>query len=191
MSNTPTPGDLADAIAKNQDANEPETGNPEPAGDTQNDDGFKSADSKRALLRDLYAERDARKTLQARIDAIEAEKLTDLEKAQRAAEDATREAAEARREALRYRLAATYGVSTERGEDGEPSDAELFLTGDTEEAMKAQAERFAARKKERDHEQLIKGLEDPNQGGGTTQLPARPGVPRLAAAFDSEIRHNS
>lgn len=92
----------------------------------------------------LQAEREARKQaeksaaeLQARIDAIEAEKLSDLEKAQKAAADMQAAAEQAQREAMRYRLAATHGISHE--------DAELFLTGDTEEVMTAQAERLAAR----------------------------------------------
>lgn len=46
---------------------------------------------------------------------------------------------------LRLRVAGDYGISTKRGEDGEPSDAELFLLGGDEETLTAQAKRFADR----------------------------------------------
>lgn len=91
----------------------------------------------------LNAEREARKTaerekaeLQAKLDAINAEKMSDLEKEQTARQTAEQEAATAKREALRYRYAAKHGISDE--------DAELFLTGETEDQVAAQAERFAA-----------------------------------------------
>ena len=91
----------------------------------------------------LQAERDARRqaeqqaaALQAQIDAINAEKLTDLEKAQQSAADAAARADEATREALRYRYAAKHGISDE--------DAALFLTGADEATISAQAERLAA-----------------------------------------------
>lgn len=92
----------------------------------------------------LQVEREARKqaeqqakSLQAQIDALNAEKMSDLEKAQAAAKAAAEEAATAKTEALRFRLAAKHGISEE--------DAGLFLTASTEEAMQAQAERLAAR----------------------------------------------
>lgn len=90
----------------------------------------------------LQAERDARKqaeqqaaALQAQIDAINAEKLTDLEKAQQSAADAAARADEATKEALRYRYAAKHGITDE--------DAALFLTGADEATISAQAERLA------------------------------------------------
>lgn len=92
----------------------------------------------------LQAEREARKqaeqqakSLQAQIDSLNAEKMSDLEKAQAAAKVAADEAAAAKVEALRYRLAAKHGISDE--------DATLFLTASDEAAMQAQAERLAAR----------------------------------------------
>jgi len=51
-------------------------------------------------------------------------------------------------EALRSRIAAKFGISTE-GKDGNPSDADLFLTGTDEAALTAQATRLAAREGER------------------------------------------
>ena len=50
--------------------------------------------------------------------------------------------------ALRLRVAGDFGISTKRGADGDPSDAELFLTGTDEETLTAQATRFAARNAE-------------------------------------------
>lgn len=46
---------------------------------------------------------------------------------------------------LRLRVAGDYGISTKRGDDDEPSDAELFLTGTDEASLVAQAKRYADR----------------------------------------------
>lgn len=51
--------------------------------------------------------------------------------------------------ALRAQIAADFGVSTKRGEDGEPSDADLFLTGTDEESLIAQAKRLSDRAAEK------------------------------------------
>jgi len=100
----------------------------------------------------LTAERDARAAaeksaadLQAQLDKIAEANLSELEKAQKTAQDASADAATARTEALRYKIASTHGISTQPGEDGKPSDADLFLTGSDEASMTAQAERLAAR----------------------------------------------
>lgn len=47
------------------------------------------------------------------------------------------------RDSLRLRVAARFNISTEPGKDGDPSDADLFLTGTDEEAMTRQAQRLA------------------------------------------------
>lgn len=47
--------------------------------------------------------------------------------------------------ALRTSIAARFGISTEKGAKGEPSDADLFLTGTDETALTAQAQRLAGR----------------------------------------------
>lgn len=47
--------------------------------------------------------------------------------------------------ALRAQVAADFRISTKRGEKGEPSDAELFLTGTDEETLTAQAQRLSDR----------------------------------------------
>lgn len=52
-------------------------------------------------------------------------------------------------EALRARVAAEFGVSTKKGPKGEPSDADLFLTGTDESTLTAQAERLAGRVEDR------------------------------------------
>lgn len=46
---------------------------------------------------------------------------------------------------LRLRVAGDFGISTKRGDDGEPSDADLFLTGTDEETLIAQAKRLSDR----------------------------------------------
>lgn len=48
-------------------------------------------------------------------------------------------------EALRTRIAAKFSISTEPGKDGEPSDADLFLTGADEATLTSQAQRLAGR----------------------------------------------
>jgi hypothetical protein len=100
----------------------------------------------------LTSERDARAAaeksaadLQAQLDKIAEANLSELEKAQKAAKEASETAATARTEALRYRLAAAHGIDTKPGPNGEPSDAETFLTASDEAGMTKQAERLAAR----------------------------------------------
>ena len=100
----------------------------------------------------LKAEREARANaeksaaaLQKQLDEINAANLSDLEKAQKAAKDAEEVAAKATVEALRYRVAAKHGISTKPGENGEPSDADLFLTSSDPDVVEKQAVALAAR----------------------------------------------
>lgn len=100
----------------------------------------------------LRAEREARAAaersaaaLQAELDKIAEANLSELEKAQKTAKDAQETAAKATTEALRYRLAAAHGIDTNPGPEGEPSDADTFLTGADEASMTLQAQRYAAR----------------------------------------------
>lgn len=100
----------------------------------------------------ITAEREARAAaekanadLQAKLDEIEKSKLSDLERAQAEAKTAQEAAAKSATEALRYRLAALHGISTAPGENGEPSEADMFLTAPDEAGMTAQAKRLAAR----------------------------------------------
>lgn len=80
---------------------------------------------------DLKAKADGAKTLEDRLGSLEVELST------------TKEAA------LRSSIAARFGVSTEKGPKGEPSDADLFLTGSDEATLTAQAERLAGREADR------------------------------------------
>jgi len=136
----------------------------------------------------LQAERDARKQADKRVTALEQQ----LAAATAANETATQEAQAvqsqveaAQAEALRYKVAAKFGISAEPGEDDGPSDAEMFLTGSTEEELTNQAQRLASYRKQF----LDAGLVDPTQGGGGRPAPVEPdpGAPRLAAAFDAQI----
>lgn len=52
-------------------------------------------------------------------------------------------------QALRARVAADHGISTKKGPNGEPSDADLFLTGSDEATLEAQAKRLAEREADR------------------------------------------
>lgn len=92
----------------------------------------------------LQAEREARtaaeKTaaaLQKQLDDINAANLSDLEKAQKQAQDAQEAAAKATAEALRFRVAAKHGITDE--------DADLFLTGTDAETLEKQAARLMER----------------------------------------------
>ena len=58
-------------------------------------------------------------------------------------------AAKAEASALRARIAAEHGISTKAGPKGEPSDADLFLTGTDESTLLAQAQRLAGREDDR------------------------------------------
>lgn len=100
----------------------------------------------------ITAEREARAaaeksaaTLQAQLDEIAKANLSELERAQATAKESQEAAAKATTEALRYRLAAAHGISAEPGPNGEPSDAETFLTAADEAGMTMQAQRLAAR----------------------------------------------
>jgi len=63
--------------------------------------------------------------------------------------------------ALRTSIAAAHGISTTRGAKGEPSDADLFLTGTDESTLTAQATRLAGREADRKKQ----GNVAPNEGG--------------------------
>ncbi len=111
----------------------------------------------------LAAERRARaaaekqaKELRGRLDAIEAEKLSDQEKAIRSAEAAMAEAVAAKAEAMRWRFAAKHGISDE--------DTELFLTGGDEETLTRQAERVAALREKQAPVRSVRGLQSGASG---------------------------
>ena len=67
------------------------------------------------------------------------QRIADMESRTQAAEAA----------ALRASVAAEFGISTKKGPKGEPSDADLFLTGTDESTLTAQAQRLAGREEDR------------------------------------------
>jgi hypothetical protein len=69
-----------------------------------------------------------------------------------------------RADALRTNIAAKFGISTEKGPKGEPSDADLFLTGSDESTLTAQAQRLAGREADRKKQ----GNVAPREGATTT-----------------------
>lgn len=79
---------------------------------------------------ELKAKADGAKTLEERLGELE------------------QELSNTKVQALRSSIAARFGISTEKGKDGEPSDADLFLTGTDESTLTTQAQRLAARQAE-------------------------------------------
>ena len=94
---------------------------------------------------DLKAKAGEKATLEERVAEIEAR------------------AVKAETEALRARVAGEFGISTKRGDKGEPSDADLFLTGADEETLTAQAKRLAARESERKQKNNVSPREGTHQ----------------------------
>lgn len=91
----------------------------------------------------LQAEREARKAadkavaeLTAKLQGFEDAKLSDIERANKAAADAAAELATLRRENARNQVALLKGV---------PADMIEFLTGETEDEMAAKADKLLAR----------------------------------------------
>jgi hypothetical protein len=81
-------------------------------------------------------------------DDLKTKAGTALTLEQRIAEMETRaQAAEA--ESRRAAIAAEFGISTKKGPKGEPSDADLFLTGADLDTLTAQAQRLAGRVEDR------------------------------------------
>ena len=108
----------------------------------------------------LDAERAARKAaekaaadLQKQLDEINRANESALERAQREAKEAQEAAAKATADALRFRVAAKHGISSE--------DADLFLTGTDEATLERQAARLVERTP-------TSPLPDPTQGGQGT-----------------------
>jgi hypothetical protein len=124
-----------------------ETTTTEPTEPTEQTQGEPDAQLGEAGEKALRAERAARRAAEKaaadfkkRLDEIEAASLSDLEKAQREANEAKEIAAKATADALRLRVAAKHGISDE--------DADLFLTGTDEDTLTRQAERLSARNAE-------------------------------------------
>lgn len=97
---------------------------------------------------DLKAKADGAKTLEERLESLETELTT------------------TKAGALRASIAAEYGISTKKGAKGEPSDADLFLTGTDESTLTAQAIRLAGREADRKKQ----GNVAPKEGESTSNL---------------------
>lgn len=103
---------------------------------------------------DLKAKAEGAKTLEDRLGSLE------------------QELSATKAEALRASVAARFGISTEKGKDGEPSDADLFLTGTDETTLTAQAQRLAARQVDVKKQGNVapKEGETRTSGGGDAEL---------------------
>jgi len=91
------------------------------------------------------------------LEELKAAQLSKEERAAKEAEDAKAEAAQARTEAMRWRIAARFGMSDE--------DAELFLTATDEETLTRQAQRFT---------ELTPKIGKGNVVPGVGNIPAQP-----------------
>lgn len=109
--------------------NVPVQGDPADLGDN----GKKALEAERRQR--AAAEKQA-KSLQAQLDEIAKANLSDLEKAQKSAQEYQQAAEKATTDALRWRIAARHGISDD--------DAETFLTGVDEASLTRQAERLVA-----------------------------------------------
>lgn len=82
-------------------------------------------------------------------------------------------ASKAEQDALRATIAAAHGISTKKGDNGEPSDADLFLTGTDEATLTAQALRLAGRATEQKKQGNVapkEGVTPTNAGDGKDEL---------------------
>jgi hypothetical protein len=138
---------LFTAPAPSEGGNSGEGGNGDGsgAGDGQS---FTQADVDRIVTERLKRERETTKAKYADYDDLKAraegaktleDRLADLET----------KGTEAEQRALRAEIASEFSISTKRGEKGEPSDADLFLTATDEDGLRKQAERLAGRESDR------------------------------------------
>lgn len=75
--------------------------------------------------------------------------------------------------ALRTSIAAAHGISTEKGAKGEPSDADLFLTGADESTLTAQAVRLAGREADRKKQGNVAPKEGTTHNSGSSDSEVR------------------
>ena len=138
---TPTPADVTPKA-------------PEPAAATPKPDEL-PADH--PLVKSLAAQKDEIRALKERVGekATADERIAELEQKYSNAESAR----------LRAEVAGAFGISTKKGPNGEPSDAELFLTGADEATLTKQAERLAARTADLKKQGNVAPLEGGNSSG--------------------------
>jgi hypothetical protein len=126
------------------DPNIPDGGTPEGTPKPQ-ETTFSQADVERIVRERLqqqaknkFGDYDDLKTKAGESQTLE-QRVKDMETRTLAAESA----------ALRASVAAEFGISTKKGPKGEPSDADLFLTGSDVDTLTAQAQRLAGREEDR------------------------------------------
>ena len=90
------------------------------------------------MAKQLYPDYDDLKAKAGESQTLE-QRIADMETRTQKAEAA----------ALRASVAAEFGISTKKGPKGEPSDADLFLTGADVDTLTAQAQRLAGRESDR------------------------------------------
>lgn len=103
-----------------------------------------------------FGDYDDLKAKAAQLDELQEASKTELQKAQEAAAAAQAERDKAVADALRLKVAVKHGISAE--------DAELFLTGQDEQTLEAQATRLASREADRKKN----GARSPREGAGST-----------------------
>lgn len=86
--------------------------------------------------------------------------------------------------ALRASVAARFGISTEKGENDAPSDADLFLTGTDEATLTAQAQRLAGRQVESKKQGNVAPKEGGTKTTGNTDTDTREFVSSLFGGSD-------
>lgn len=178
-----TSGGEPGAAGENDSSNEP---TPEPDSDEELGEGGKKA---------LQAEREARKQADKRVAELEAQLAqvgsaneAAIKEAQEVAKKAQEDLAQATLNASRYKVAGRFGISTEVAEGEEKSQAEILLTGATEDEMIAQAKIIESLRQSAQDDALVDPTQGGGAGGGRQKVEYAPGTPRLAAALDAQIQ---
>lgn len=159
-----------------------ENPNPKPAGTDPNDGEQKPGEQPTGKT---FTQADVDRIVQDRLAQQAKNKFGDYDALKvKAGESASLEdrlaglesrALEAERQALRATVAAAHGISTKKGDNGEPSDADLFLTGTDEATLTAQALRLAGRATEQKKQGNVapkEGATPTNAGDGKDDLRA-------------------
>lgn len=139
-----------------QDGNKPTSDSTSDAGDKPKTITMTSEQLAERLARAKPADYDDLKAKAEKLDEIEAANKSEIEKAAEARTAAEQRAAKAEADALRWKVAASHGISDE--------DAELFLTGTDEETLTRQAKRLG----ERDSTRRKGGNVVPSEGSTPT-----------------------
>lgn len=128
---------MAEMSTSTSDAPDSKGETPEPSANEpdQTPEGFKSPESKEAVLADLKRERDARKAAEKKIQEFEDAQKTDLEKLTGRAERAEATASTLEAENARLRVAISKGL---------PVDLVDRLKGDSEDELAEDADKLLA-----------------------------------------------